>query len=1586
MRKYKYLSLLIASIFFISFVSADLGSLTTSQTIDTPKLSVSSLTLELKGSPDVIWKQEANSYTPEYKDTSKYITARDSKTGITTKSLIPIPTITFTVNKLHDDWECSEGFYQKECKQLTWDFSKFESKNTITNKEIIENHPTLLECIWRENIIYVNQIKDCMNELVNVDIKYTGTITDLDPILTWLYSTTNSARGFFNNTQATTSGINLTAGNLSGDFKSYVYYNASAMNWSVTLGTANTATNKNITLQFRTASSYNLSDPSLVGFWAMEQGNGTFFVDETGKNNGTCSGTTCPTYTNDGVVGGAMVFNESQYISTNVLNWNSSSYWINLLGAWKHIASDGNLTYVNGVVACPSGMAYVNKYGGYCIDKYEASMPSANTTYIGNASDFARINNPGTMKATSQPNVVPWVSVSANSARTACSNAGKYLCSSPEWLGAADIKGKYYNLPTDLASAPYYCNTNYACPAGSYNGTGNGMIGAGGSACRTGNKTNCVSSNGVYDMTGNVWEWTNETVSYTSPCGGVAGWCYYNGTGWQTTTNSATAKYGNDGVYFTAGAQTGKAVFRGGAWLYGADGGPFSGYVGNGPTYTNYFLGFRCCSRQVNLESNSIPLPETNYSSPTSSAVYSNETMTFNADGVYTNISNTIIGNVNGTIDDVLLFNRNLGAGEVLDLYNLGSVQFSDWSTYGDAQPVISGTPLTSPSNKFMQFKANFNTNSDSPRITYHSITNTLSECGDLTAPNTIYTLASNVTSTGTCFTISANNITLDGAGYTINYSANGTLGYGVYNPGYNFTTVKNARIVEGSAIGNFKHNINFASVNNGTIYNNSLTLAYGYSKSISLSSSNGNSINNNIFLSAPSYGNQRMYWGKIMLDLSKNNQINNNVFVGGSAFDLAISLSSSNNNQLNNNSFNTSSSYGSGIYVITSNNSVISNNTITLTGTAGSYGAIYLQDSSNNTLTGNKANSSSMQSYLIYGTTSAHYNQSIDTTNLAEGLPVVYNYSINNQELYPNQDLSGIYGQVICAFCNNVTYNNVTMGGDGINLFYTSNSSILNSNINTAVGNGVYLYKNSIGNNISNNNINTSSGYGIDLDTSCNNNLIGGNNLRTTTGGGVYTISSSNSNTISSNNIITTSGNGFYSNSNSNTVIYNNITTTSGSQAGGTGWGIYLTSSSSNNISSNILTVGTSLAIGLHASSSSNIINSNNITITSASGWGIWLYSNSNNQVISNTITGNPAYGIYLWLTSADKLSSNSITTISGKGIFLNTVTNNNTFSNMSVITNSSAAFYISSGDNNFTITDSILNSSLGNDVYIGGDVTGGSWNFTNVTRSNGNPINISWVAGANGTLNMKWYADIVANTSTGINISGANINAWDVNGLLVNTTSTDSEGKARTTVLEYTRINNTIINYFSNYTFNATKATWEDRSVSMNMSNNKLIWFLMTQDATPPVLTLLSPLNTTYFYGSVSLNGSCSDNRAVNRTTYSYDNGIETTFNFNTTFLGGQYEDWHTILVRCYDNTGNQDSTLRRFYLGGAVIANQTCPASNTTGIWSQTGSYPNGTIICSFAIASATPSTTNKNIYGYDSRNNNGYGYDSYRDGVL
>ena len=268
-----------------------------------------------------------------------------------------------------------------------------------------------------------------------------------------------------------------------------------------------------------------------------------------------------------------------KYVYLNYTDSTNSSYVTNGTYVSSVMDYSGTAGFVEikwkGRGTCPQNMSYINKFGGYCIDQYEASKPDANSTSSGSS----------TVMATSKPNVLPWATVAQTASVTACANAGKHLCSSLEWLGAANLLGQVYNLPTDLKVSPYYCNT----------GVEANCANSGSAACPTGSSPNCVSAEGVYDMVGNVAEWVNETVTTVAPNGCTA--CYPNSTGgWQSSTSAATVKYGNDGVYFNAGTSTGRAVFRGGNWYDGANAGPFYAFMIYVPSSTLGGIGFRCCS------------------------------------------------------------------------------------------------------------------------------------------------------------------------------------------------------------------------------------------------------------------------------------------------------------------------------------------------------------------------------------------------------------------------------------------------------------------------------------------------------------------------------------------------------------------------------------------------------------------------------------------------------------------------------------------------------------------------------------------------------------------------------------------------------------------------------------------------------------------------------------------------------------------------------------------------------------------------------------------------------------------------------
>ena len=91
-----------------------------------------------------------------------------------------------------------------------------------------------------------------------------------------------------------------------------------------------------------------------------------------------------------------------------------------------------------------------------------------------------------------QPDANPKDMVSQEEAARICKNEGKHLCSIEEWQAACRGKdGFKYSYGNGYRQNK--CNTNTK------------------SAKRSGRKTQCRSWYGMYDMNGNLWEWTSST-------------------------------------------------------------------------------------------------------------------------------------------------------------------------------------------------------------------------------------------------------------------------------------------------------------------------------------------------------------------------------------------------------------------------------------------------------------------------------------------------------------------------------------------------------------------------------------------------------------------------------------------------------------------------------------------------------------------------------------------------------------------------------------------------------------------------------------------------------------------------------------------------------------------------------------------------------------------------------------------------------------------------------------------------------------------------------------------------------------------
>ncbi|MDA3840420.1 MAG: SUMF1/EgtB/PvdO family nonheme iron enzyme [Patescibacteria group bacterium] len=228
---------------------------------------------------------------------------------------------------------------------------------------------------------------------------------------------------------------------------------------------------------------------------------------------------------------------------------------------------------------CPSDMAYIpSSGGGFCIDKYEASAGNGCPNKDTGSQRDSRLNMTNAdCKPASAEGAIPWVYISQTQAREACARAGKRLPSNKEWLSASlgtPDKNSLW-LTSDCQVAENWKNQP-------------GLTGSG---------ETCVSSFGAFDMIGNVWEWTDETISDGKLNGEILpsqGFVYEaNADGIAIEiSDSPSDNYKND--YFWIKNTGVRGVARGGFYSNEEEAGVYSAYLVSQPSYIGIGVGFRC--------------------------------------------------------------------------------------------------------------------------------------------------------------------------------------------------------------------------------------------------------------------------------------------------------------------------------------------------------------------------------------------------------------------------------------------------------------------------------------------------------------------------------------------------------------------------------------------------------------------------------------------------------------------------------------------------------------------------------------------------------------------------------------------------------------------------------------------------------------------------------------------------------------------------------------------------------------------------------------------------------------------------------
>ncbi|MDZ7860391.1 MAG: NosD domain-containing protein [Candidatus Krumholzibacteriota bacterium] len=281
-------------------------------------------------------------------------------------------------------------------------------------------------------------------------------------------------------------------------------------------------------------------------------------------------------------------------------------------------------------------------------------------------------------------------------------------------------------------------------------------------------------------------------------------------------------------------------------------------------------------------------------------------------------------------------------------------------------------------------------------------------------------------------------------------------------------------------------------------------------------------------------------------------------------------------------------------------------------------------------------------------------------------------NCTINNNTASYNNGV-GIYMNTSSedTLTANIASNN---SGDGISL-YSSSSNTLNSNTaNNNSFDGIRLVPSSNSNTLNNNTATGNGNNGFLIVESSDNNLTGNTANSNTASHGIYLVSSSNNNTLNSNTADSNMSNGIrLENCSGNNLDGNSVTHNE--------FGVFLTSSSNNTITSNIMNENDGRVDGdgiMLADSDNNVISNN--TMNNDPGDGIEFANSSNNIVMDNTLDNSglidPGASIRInYYSSYNSIINNTVINGSG-GIVLEEESNYNIVSNNTITGHSGRGF----------------------------------------------------------------------------------------------------------------------------------------------------------------------------------------------------------------------------------------------------------------------------------------------------------------------
>jgi len=775
---------------------------------------------------------------------------------------------------------------------------------------------------------------------------------------------------------------------------------------------------------------------------------------------------------------------------------------------------------------------------------------------------------------------------------------------------------------------------------------------------------------------------------------------------------------------------------------------------------------------------------------------------------------------LNGSLDDIIVFNRSLSAEEAAALYaNTSSKYLSN-----------KFTNLTDGNHTFKAYVQDLagNVNKTEEReVTVETGTN-VTVCRTLDQANTVYTQQANIEADADpCISIYAENITFDGNGFWIRNTS--LAGTGIYSNQYN-TTILNCNVTMSSSYPGF--GIELAGANNSYILNNTLNEQtvglYVYSahniriENITANSNNWNGIllssssNNNITnITASSNDENGIY-----LESSSNNTLTD--ITANSNNNYGISLSSSSNNNITN--ITASSNDENGIYLESSSNNTLTN----ITASSNNNYGISLSSSSNNILSNNNM-SNNTYNFYIGGTSNQHYDNNIDTTNTVDySYKIYYNYSISDYTFDPTTTPDA--GTIVCAVCDNVTYKDLNLSHynwNGILFFNTTNSRI--ENITASSNDG-----------------------GISLRSSSNNTLTG---------------ITANSNTE-----------GIYLYQSSNNTL-TNITANSNTE------GIYLYQSSNNTLTNITANSNTVFGISLRYSSNNTLTNSSMWNCNSGGSYAcIYVYISDYNVFVSNKINKS-YYGV--WIHSL-------VSTYHS---------NHNLFKNTNITNIDGTAVYLDDGSGSQNLNNTFLNCSYDDESVD-----------------------------TSSQLIRKWYYRAYVNDTSGANVPNADVKAYNSSNVLIESLTTGSDGWTSVgELIDYVN-NGGNLEYYSNYTINASKTNYITGSKTHNITVEHNIMDDNFELEKPTGITVCGVLDqaNTYYTQTANIEPDWDEDPCINITAENITFDGNGKWISNTSLAGtGIYSNQLNSTIQDCNVTmssGSGGYGIELFYANNSYILNNT------------------------------------------------------------